>query len=155
MMLQTTGAQGALDFDTPLPAGNAAPVEDVAPVTILDAEQCRARLMADATLSRALCFLLWDRPVGMPFLCGVTNSRERMLSHLDKDRVRDGSIGLTRFQPDLLAFVMAQPIGFLGVSLFPFETLGEAKCCEHAIVTEFGRREAGGVLFNRRIEREG
>ena len=128
---------------------------DIPPVAILSAPECRDHLTRHPHLARALCFLLWDRPAGLPFLCGVTNSLDRILRHLDKDGVRDGAIGLTRFQPDLLAYVMAQPVGFLGVSLFPFDTLGEAKFCEHAIVTEFGRREAGGILFNRRIARDG
>ena len=83
----------------------------------------------------------------------MTNSIDRMLAQLRMDTVRDGAIGLTRFHPELLEFVMAQPAGFLGVSLFPFDTVGQAKVCEHSIVSEFGRRDAGGLLLNRRIER--
>lgn len=131
------------------------PRQDVTPVPILSAPDCRRHLLRHPEIAKALCFLLWDRPAGMPFLCGVTNGVDRMLTHLEKDTLRDGAIGLTRFQPDLLDYVMAQPVGFMGVSLFPFDTLGEAKFCEHAIISEFGRREAGGVLFNRRIARDG
>lgn len=113
-----------------------------------------ARLWLNDHRRTPLCWLLWDRPAGVPFLCGVSASDVRVLAHLEKDQVRDGRIGLTWMQPELLDFVMAQPKGFLGVSLFPFLTLGQAKWCEHAIIGEFGTRENGGWLFNTRARRD-
>ena len=123
------------------------------PIPILSAPECHAYLLRNPRIASALCFVLWDRHTALPFLCGVTNSIDRMLAQLRMDTVRDGAIGLIRFHPELLEFVMAQPPGFLGVSLFPFDTVGQAKVCEHSIVSEFGRRDDGGLLLNRRIER--
>ena len=136
----------SIQYADPLPTDDS--------IAILSAPDCHALLLRNPRIASALCFVLWDRQTYLPFLCGVTSSIDRMLAQLQKDSVRDGCIGLTRFQPELLAYVMAQPVGFLGVSLFPFENLGAAKFCEHSIIAEFGRREAGGILFNRRIERD-
>ncbi|WP_316013786.1 hypothetical protein [Roseobacter sp. HKCCA0434] len=121
------------------------------PVAVLNAAQCEAALMQ--LPFPPTCWLLWDRDAGLPFLCGIASSPGPIRAHLVKDHVRDGRIGLTWFFPELLDFVMARPPGFLGVSLFRFDTLGAAKICEQSIVAEFGRREAGGILFNMRAER--
>lgn len=53
--------------------------------------------------------------------------------------------------PQLRAYCLSQPQGWLGVQFRVFSSEAEARAKEQAIILELGIRRMGGRLFNQRM----
>jgi len=115
---------------------------------ILDAAQCLRQL---ATLPPRIsaCYVLWDRANSLPVYVGTARSPSRIRSHLQKDERRTGNLGKLIINRPFYDFVLAQPVGWLGVTVDLFDTYEEARLAEVARIAEHGMRPLGS-LFNRR-----
>jgi hypothetical protein len=118
---------------------------------ILSADQCKAQLKTIACWSGTAVYLLWHPSVGRPVYCGTANSARRILGHLHKDDLRNGPIGKTHTNPELRAYCLSQPKGWLGVQFKLLQNEETARQTEQQIIAHFGIRRAGGTLFNQRF----
>ena len=95
------------------------------------------------------CYVLWDILRSKPVYVGTARNRGRLRAHLKKDTVRDGKVGLTYRNPEFLAFVMAQPAGWLGMSIDLFDNEADMRKAEIERIARFALKRDGGSLFNR------
>ncbi|MNR94505.1 hypothetical protein D3C72_255900 [compost metagenome] len=117
---------------------------------IMNAATCRRALGAPAWQGVAV-YMLWSRKDQIPVYCGTARSPSRLRSHLAKDDLANGPKGKTHVNPDLRAYCLAQPAGWLGVSFALFESDDEARAVERDIIGRLGIRRYGGQLFNQRL----
>ena len=118
---------------------------------VLSAGACRAKLDTIGNWEGTAVYLLSSLISGEPVYCGTANGKSRLRSHLHKDDLRNGPVGKTKVNPELRAYCLSQPPGWLGIQfrLFPSET--KARCAERTIIAELGIRRNGGQLFNQRM----
>jgi hypothetical protein len=119
------------------------------PKNILSAEICASKLAGFVGPIHA-CYVLWHKDRQEPVYCGVSRTSTRITRHLAKDWQRDGRIGKTHVNPPFLAYVMAMPRGWLGVTFRIFGDINTAREVEQAIIDKLGLRTDGGLLFNRK-----
>jgi hypothetical protein len=122
---------------------------DLGPIT--PAETCAAKLAAMTAWPGTAVYLLWDRTKDKPVYCGTANSKSRLKAHLAKDDLRNGPVGKTMVNPELRAYCLAQPKGWLGVQFKMFSSEQEARLAEQRVISIHGIRKLGGLLFNQRI----
>lgn len=121
---------------------------DLGPILTRDA--CAAQLSAMTTWPGTAVYVLWDRNRNEPIYCGTANNRGRLRGHLNKDDLKNGPVGKTMVNPDLRAYCLAQPKGWLGVQFRMFANESEARLIEQRIIATHGIRKFGGRLFNQR-----
>jgi hypothetical protein len=96
-------------------------------------------------------YVLWDRKSITPIYCGTAKTPTRLRGHLHKDDLANRPIGKTHVNPELRAYCLAQPKGWLGVSFVLSKTENEAREIERTIIAHYGLRKLGGQLFNQRM----
>lgn len=116
----------------------------------VSADECRSRLAVSDWGAGVATYVLWDRRTGEPVYCGTARNRSRIDGHLKKDDLRNATVGTTARNPELRAYCLAQPRGWLGVAFRLFPSEAEAKREEQGIIASFGIRRQGGKLFNQR-----
>ena len=118
--------------------------------SIMNAATCRQAL-SRASWNGVAVYMLWSRETREPVYCGTARSPGRLRSHLAKDDLANGPVGKTHVNPDLRAYCLVQPAGWLGVSFALFSREEEARAVERDIIGRLGIRRHGGQLFNQRL----
>jgi len=116
---------------------------------IMTAEEARQKI-SKLPSEISACYVLWDRPRGVPVYVGTARSPSRLRSHLQKDHARLGNLGKLADNPPFYKYVMRQPIGWLGVSFDMFACQSGARMAEVQQIAQFGMRPSG-TLFNRQL----
>lgn len=118
---------------------------------VMTASECRQRLSAITAWSGTAVYLLSNRVTAEPIYCGTANAKTRLLSHLHKDDLRNGPVGKTMVNPELRAYCLNQPRGWLGIQFTMFASETEARQQEQAVIRSLGIRRMGGKIFNQRL----
>lgn len=117
----------------------------------MPAETCAAKLAAMTVWPGSAVYLLWDRTKDKPVYCRTANSKSRLKAHLAKDNLRNRPVGKTMVNPELRAYCLAQPTGWLGVQFKLFSSEQDARLVEQRVISIHGIRKFGGLLFNQRM----
>lgn len=117
---------------------------------ILPADRARQRLVSLGGWTGVATYMLWNFQERRPLYCGTAKSPRRLLGHLDKDDLANRPAGKTHVNPELRAYCLSQPKGWLGVSFRVFDNKLTANSVERQIIAEHGIRRRGGILFNQR-----
>ena len=139
----------------PAPAARANPGADMheALGPVLAADTARQHLSRKSAWKGdgTATYLLWDRAENRPIYCGTARTPRRLLSHLDKDDLANRPVGKTTVNPELRAYCLSRPKGWLGVSFSVFPDENTAKKLERSIISHYGIRRFGGTLYNQRL----
>ena len=118
---------------------------------IMPAALAAASMTAGVWGSGAATYMLWDLNENCPIYCGTAASPGALRRHLPKDDLANGPIGHTKKNPELRAYCLAQPKGWLGIAFKISPSLHEAKLLERQLIAHYGIRRSGGCLFNQRM----